>query len=393
LDDGSLGVASVPSGASVGDYEVKEIRDSNPSRFDGKGVLVAVSNIIEYIFPALKGLEALDQYKVDNVMRQLDGTDDKSRLGANSILSVSLGVAVAAATSQRLPLYKYVRGKLGLDEANFRSPVPMANLIEGGRHAKGGLDFQEFLVIPKNQNSFEESFGKINQVISGLKRVMDARKLEFSIGDEGGFALNLPTNEEAIFILQEALKNTGFSSNEFHIGLDIAGNTIFNHGAYKIRDVEAPLSSSSLIDFLEGLRSKHNLFSIEDPLDDEDWSGWEQIKSTLGNQVLIIADDFTSTRSDRLAKVIKEKLADGVIVKPNQIGTLTETLDFIRDAREAALKVIVSHRSGETEDTFVADLAVAASADFVKIGCPLQKERLRKYERLIKIDNEIRESS
>jgi len=390
LDDASAGTASVPSGASVGTNEVLELRDGDSSRYGGKGVLKAVGNVQGPIFQAVRGLNSADQHKIDAIMRQLDGTENKSRLGANAILSVSLAAAVATSVSQKLPLYQYLRELLGPSEiGDFRLPGPMVNLINGGKHAKAGLDFQEFLLIPREQISFREIFDKISQVIEALRKIITEKDLSTNLGDEGGFVLPLPSNEEGITILKEAIRQAGFSKKDFGIGLDIAANTIYKDGFYHFRDFKAPLGSSQFVEYLAGLRQKHTLESLEDPLNEEDWSGWETLTKKLVPKVNVIADDLTATNPKRLSKLISQKAASGVVVKPNQIGTLTETLDFIKIAKAAGLKIVVSHRSGETEDTFIADLAVGLGADFIKIGSPLQKERVRKYERLVAIEEAL----
>jgi enolase len=389
LNDGSAGAASVPSGVSVGANEALELRDDDTNRYNGKGVLKALGNVQGAIYQSLKGLEVTDQKKIDDILRDLDGTENKSKLGANAILSVSLAAAVAAASSRKIPLFKYLRGLFAFsNNENFQMPMPLANFIEGGKHAMGGLDFQEFIVAPKDQGSFAESFKKIKMVIETLKEVVSERGLEVPLGDEGGFALALSSNEEAVNFLKEAIKMAGFEK-DLAVCVDVAANTLYDGEFYRFRDVKRPLGSSEFVDFLTALCKKHNLFSLEDPFGEEDWQAWTQLTKRLSPQTLVIADDLTTTNTKRLTKVIDQKAAGGVIVKPNQIGTLSETADFILKAKEAGLKVIVSHRAGETKDAFIADLAVAAGADFVKIGAPIQKERVEKYKRLLAIEKEL----
>ncbi|OGY21207.1 MAG: phosphopyruvate hydratase [Candidatus Woykebacteria bacterium GWB1_45_5] len=389
LDDGSVGETCVPSGASVGTNEALELRDKDPQRYGGRGVLKAIENVQGPIQKALREVEITDQNKIDEIMRQLDGTENKRKLGANAILSVSLAVAVAAAVSQKTPLFKYLRGLFNLPaKSDFLMPLPMANLIEGGKHAKGGLDFQEFMVVPKDQASFAESFKKIKRVIEALKEVIRERGLEAPFGDEGGLALASSSNEEAIVILKEAVHKAGLEK-DLVVGLDLAANTLCDGRVYSFSDIKGTLDSTAFINFLTNLCQKHNLFSLEDPFSEEDWSAWQQLMERLTPATLIIADDLTTTNTRRLCKAINQKVASGVIVKPNQVGTLTETIEFILKAKEAGLKVVVSHRSGETKDTFVSDLAVTAGADFVKIGSPIQEERLEKYKRLLAIEKEL----
>jgi len=385
LDDGSVGSASAPSGASVGTHEAVELRDGDPFRYNGKGVLKAIENVQGLIFQAIKGLDSSNQQKIDQIMRDLDGTENKSRLGANAILSVSL--AVAAAASRKIPLYQYLRGLVSLPtDKDFRIPAPMANLIEGGKHFGQGLAFQEFLVIPKGLSSAAEGLEGIKKVIGCLEKLIGQGDLSHQLGMEGGFSPKLQNNEQAVVLLKKAIADAGFSEKNWAVGLDLAATSFYRDGRYQIGNSRGPLDRGEFIEFLEKLCKKHSLFSLEDALEENDWDGWKELTKKLSKDVMIIGDDLTTTNLRSLETVVEEKAATGVIVKPNQIGTLTETLGFVKRAREAGLKIIISHRGGETSDTFIADLAVAASADFIKIGSPLKKERLAKYQRLIEID-------
>jgi enolase len=390
LADGSVGAASVPSGASVGKNEALELRDSDPTRYDGKGVLKAIENVQDLIFNALKSVDATDQQKIDHIMQELDGTKNKSRLGANAILSVSLAAAVAASISQKTSLYRYIAGLLKpVFTKAFQIPAIMANLIEGGKHFGQGLVFQEFLVIPRNLLSVEKELGGIKKITKSLEELVRRSGLGTRLGMEGGLSLALQKNEAAVELLKKAITEAGFSESDWAVGLDLAATTFYKNGQYQIGDFPKALDKKEFIEYLQNLCQKNNLFSLEDPLEENDWEGWKELCSRLPREVLIIGDDLTTTNLKRLEKAVMEKAISGVIVKPNQIGTLTETLEFVKQAQQARLKTIVSHRSGETEDSFIADLAVAVAADFIKIGSPLQKERLKKYERLLAIEEEI----
>jgi enolase len=392
LEDGSQGTASVPSGVSTGSSEALELRDRDRNRYAGMGVTGAVNNVRGILFQAIKNIDAQDQEKIDNTMIMLDRTANKSVLGANAILSISLSVAVAVANYKKISLYEYIRQKAPfIRDPDFQLPLLMVNVIEGGRHVNKGLDFQEFLIIPKGFRFFAESYDNAKKLIKSLKDLVKQKKLGLNYGMEGGFALDLKTNEEAIKLIKESICVVELYAEGFGIGLDVAATSLFKEGFYQIKDVHKPLYREEFIDFLASLSKKYKLFSLEDPLSENDWSGWASLSKKLPGNTLVIGDDLTTTNRKRLSQALVSAAVNSVVVKPNQIGTLTETLDFIFRAKEAGLKTVVAHRGGETLDTFISDLAVAASADFIKIGSPTQKERLVKYNRLMEIEKEIAE--
>ena len=390
LVGGARGTASVPSGVSTGSGEAVELRDGDPNRYEGKGVLKAVNYAQGLLFQAIKEFDSSQQEKIDRAMRFLDGTSNKSKIGANAILSVSLAVAAASAASNKIPIYKYIRQLINIDfGTSFVIPKPMINLIEGGKHAGNGLDFQEFLVVPRGVEYIGEGYAKVLKLIDSLKNIMKQKKFEEKFGLEGGFAPNFTNNEAAIDLLKKAINNVELSDKDFGLGIDIAAESICKNGEYKIRDVQSPLSREGFINFLGKLARKHKLLSFEDPLGENDWEGWQQITKSLSPDTLIIGDDATATNQDRLSTAISNEALTGVVVKPNQIGTLTETLAFAQRAKMAGIIVVFSHRAGETEDTFIADMATALNADYIKIGSPLQKERCVKYSRLMQIEKEL----
>jgi enolase len=385
LSDGSFGTACVPGGTSTGSNEAHELRDGDPARFGGRGVLKAVENVNGPIQSNLKGIDSDDQKKIDETLISLDGTPDKSRLGANAILSVSLATSVTTATNQKLQLFEYLR-KLTKISGRFTIPTPMVNLIEGGKHADNGLDFQEFLVIPSGFSNFKEKLNAVNKVVSQLNISLKSNGIDGVLGQEGGFAAGFPSNEKAVAFLKGVLEANS-DSRYFSISIDAAASNFYKDGSYRIIDIQNSLKSEQLVDFYKKLQDTYGLFSIEDPLDEVDLNGWKAAKEKLSAQTLLIGDDLTTTNVRILRKVLETDLIDGVVVKPNQIGTLSETMDFVSIAKERNLKIIVSHRAGETLDSFISDLAVAVSADYLKAGSPLQKERAAKYNRLAEIEN------
>ncbi|OGY27134.1 MAG: phosphopyruvate hydratase [Candidatus Woykebacteria bacterium RBG_16_43_9] len=392
LHDGSKGNASVPSGTSTGSSEAVELRDRDPNRYGGMGVLNAVNNVRGIIFQAIKSIDVSDQERVDNTMISLDRTANKSTLGANAILSVSLAVAAASAASEKIPLYEYIRQKAPfVREIEYQLPTLMVNIIEGGKHVDKGLDFQEFLAVPTGFRFFGESYANAKKLIGSLRNLIKQKKLELKLGMEGGFSLNLETNDEAIKLIKEAMEVIELYERGFGISLDIAANSLFKDGTYLVKDVNKPLYREEYIEFLVNFSKKHELFSIEDPLSENDLSGWATLNSKLAGKTLVIGDDLITTNQKKLNQALSYDTVNGVVVKPNQIGTLTETLNFIVQAKEAGLKIVISHRSGETLDTFISDLSVAVNADFIKIGSPAQKERSVKYNRLLEIEKELSE--
>ena len=387
LADGSRGVASVPSGASTGAHEAVELRDGDPNRFGGRGVLNACLAIEDEIAPELEGTSALEQRAVDGVMVTLDGTPNKGRLGANAILGVSLAVAKAAAGSVGLPLYRY----LGGPQAHLL-PLPLMNVINGGVHADNSLELQEFMVAPVGAASFSEGLRWGVEVFHALKASLKAKGLGTGVGDEGGFAPSIGTAGEALEFLVQAIEAAGLEpGSEVALAMDPAASELFFDGRYRVEGKER--TSSDMIAFYTGLLDAFPIISIEDPLAEDDWDGWTAITEALDERVQIVGDDVFVTNPERLERGIEEDAANAILVKVNQIGTLTETLDVIRMAKEASYGVVVSHRSGETEDTTIADLAVATSAGQIKTGAPSRGERTAKYNQLLRIEEELGETA
>lgn len=390
LDDGSVGVASVPSGASTGTYEAHELRDLDLSRYLGNGVLKAVNNVNTEISGKLIGVELTSLSQVDQILVKLDGTPEKSRLGANATLSVSMAVAKALATSNKTPLYKFIAGLLKNVDPLF-IPSALFNMINGGKHGAGNLDFQEFWVIPSRLHTFSENLETSSVIYQNIKKILARRGAIHSIGDEGGFAPNLFTNLDALEVLTESIINSGRKPNvDVELGLDIAANSFYNNEKYTIKDRSSPMDSNEFTDYLRDLNGQYHLKLLEDPLFEDDWKGWAAITAELGTSVGIVGDDLLVTNKSRVEKAVKEHACNTVLIKPNQIGTITETLEVIDQVRKANWKIIVSHRSGETNDTFIADFAVGVGADFVKFGAPARGERVAKYNRLLSIESEIK---
>jgi enolase len=383
LTDGSLGRAGVPSGASTGEFEAVELRDGDADRYQGKGVRKAVDNVIDTIGPKVVGLDATDQRFIDQTMLDLDGTPNKGVLGANAILGVSLAVAHAAAESANLPLYKY----LGGPNAHVL-PVPMMNILNGGSHADSDVDIQEFMIAPIGAGTFSEALQWGAEVYHTLKSVLKQKGLSTGLGDEGGFAPNLPSNRAALDLIVEAITKAGFTPGEdVALALDVASSEFFTDGAYQFEG--KPHTAAEMSAYYGELVDAYPLVSIEDPLDENDWEGWATITSELGSKVQIVGDDLFVTNPERLARGIKDGAANSLLVKVNQIGSLTETLDAISDAQRAQYTTMVSHRSGETEDTTIADLAVAVNSGQIKTGAPARSERVAKYNQLLRIEEEL----
>src|SRR3989338_4491019 len=387
LTDGIVERSSVPSGSSKGTYEAFELRDGQ-DRYNGMGVLRAVANVNKIIAPKLQGMDVLDQQKIDRAMIEIDGTQNKSKLGANGILSVSQSVAKAGAKTSLLPLPLYLRqfvsGSLGK-----KIPIPMFNLIEGGKHAANTLDFQEFLVVPASSKSYSQSLELGVSVYQSLKKVLFERSENTSVADDGGFAPNLDINQNGLAITKEAIERSGFSfSLDAFIGLDVAANSFRAGKVYKIKDRAIPYDQDDLVELYRTLLSDYSLLYIEDPFAEDDWEGWKKIYSAIGDKTLIVGDDLVTTNPYRLQLALDNKVVGGVIIKPNQIGTITEAIAVSEIARYTGLKIIVSHRSGETMDTFIADFAVGIGADYVKFGAPA-RERVSKYNRLSEIETDF----
>jgi enolase len=386
LDDGTVGRAAVPSGASTGAFEAAELRDGG-ERYLGKGVEKAVANVIEEIAPEVEGLEAQDQRIIDETMIALDGTPNKSRLGANAILGVSLAAAKAAAESADLSFFRYIGGP---NAATL--PVPMMNILNGGAHADTNVDIQEFMIAPIGATTFRESLRWGAEIYHSLKSVLKKRGLATSIGDEGGFAPNLDSNSAALDLILEAIEKAGFKAGmEIALAMDVAATEFHEGGNYSFEG--SKLSSAELIDYYKGLVAKYPIVSIEDPLSEDDWDGWNAMTRELGSKIQLVGDDLFVTNPTRLARGIEANTANALLVKVNQIGTLTETLDAVSMAHRAGYRSMMSHRSGETEDTTIADLAVAAECGQIKTGAPARSERVAKYNQLLRIEEELGDSA
>ena len=390
LDDGSMGRAAVPSGASTGAFEAVELRDGDDERYLGKGTLNAVAHVNEEIADALIGVEADDQRAIDAIMRELDGTKNKANFGANAILGVSLACAKAAAESAELPLYKYVGGV----NANLL-PTPMMNILNGGEHADNNVDFQEFMIMPVGAQSFAEALRWCAEIYHTLKKVLHDAGLGGGVGDEGGFAPNFTTNEEPLKYIVEACEKAGYKpGSDIMFAMDPASTEFYNAetGKYVLAGEGRELTSDEMVDYWEALVNKYPIISIEDGMAEEDWDGWKALTDRIGDRVQLVGDDLFVTNSERLAKGIELGCANAILVKVNQIGSLTETLEAIQMAKQAGYACVMSHRSGETEDVTIADLAVATNAGQIKTGAPCRSDRVAKYNQLLRIEEELDEA-
>lgn len=382
----SEGTAMVPSGASTGAFEAIELRDGG-AMYMGKGVTKAVENIQKEIEPVLAGMDAANQYKIDCLLRELDGTKDKSRLGANAMLAVSLAVAKAAANALQIPLYRYLGGVQAKT-----MPVPMMNILNGGAHSDNDLDVQEFMIVPVGAKSFKEGVRWCTEIYHCLKKILKDKNLATGVGDEGGFAPQLSSEIEAIDLIMEAITKAGFMpGKDIMISLDVAasewkGDTI---GSYRMPKQKRVYTTCEMIEEWVEIKEHYPIFSIEDPLDEEDWSGWKELTKKVNGSLVLVGDDLFVTNRERLQRGIDKKVANAILIKPNQIGTLTETIEAVQTAQKHGYKTIMSHRSGETEDTFIADLAVALNTGFIKTGAPCRGERTAKYNRLLRIEEEL----
>jgi enolase len=390
LEDGCSGVAAVPSGASTGEHEAVELRDNDKSRYMGKGVLKAVANVEEIIAPELLGLDGLDQVLVDQTMIEMDGTPNKSKLGANAVLAVSMAVARAGANSLMVPLFRYLGG------AYARIlPLPMMNVLNGGAHAANNVDFQEFMITPVGARSFSEALRMGAETFHTLKKVLSDKGLSTSVGDEGGFAPNLKNNEAAIEALLEAIEKAGYAPGaQIAIALDPASSEMFQDGKYVFKKSDGrSLTSEQMAELWASWVEKYPIVSIEDGLAEDDWKGWEHLTKAIGHKVQLVGDDLFVTNSERLRLGIEKKAANSILIKLNQIGSVTETLACIDLARRSAYTQVVSHRSGETEDAFIADLAVAIGCGQIKTGSLCRSERICKYNRLLRIEQELADTA
>ena len=390
LEDGTVSKASVPSGASTGKYEAVELRDDDEGRYFGKGVLKAVENVNTEIFEEIEGMDAYDQPNLDRALIELDGTPNKGRIGANAILGTSLAVARAASDSLNIPLFQYIGG------AGARTlPVPLMNILNGGRHADNNVDIQEFMIAPVGAKKFSEALRMGSEIFHGLKSILKAKRLFTGGGDEGGFAPDLKSNEEAIELIIEAINKVGLvPGRDVYIALDVASSEMYNEeGMYVFEGEGRTMDVDHLVEFYESLVGRYPIISIEDPMAEEDWDGWKIITDRLGKTVQLVGDDLFVTNSERIRKGIQLGVANSVLIKVNQIGTLSETLDAIETAKRAGYTAIVSHRSGETEDTMIADIAVATNSGIIKTGAPSRLERVAKYNRLMEIEDMIGDSA
>ena len=386
LETGAFGRAAVPSGASTGEHEALELRDDDKNRYMGKGVQTAVANIAEKIAPALLTLDATDQASIDRIMIDLDGTPTKANLGANAILAVSLACARAAAEEAALPLYRY----LGGPNATLL-PVPLMNILNGGAHAANNVDFQEFMIAPVGFQRFEDALRAGVEIFHSLKKVLSSQKKSTSVGDEGGFAPDLATNEEAVEVILDAIGKAGYKAGEqIMIALDAAASSFFRDGAYVFhKSTNEKHTSQQMVDLWKSWIGKYPIISIEDGLDENDWAGWKNLNQTIGNEVQLVGDDLFVTNTKFLQRGIDEGSANAILIKVNQIGTLTETLQAIEMAKRAGYRYIISHRSGETEDTFIADLAVATRSGQIKTGSASRTDRIAKYNQLLRIAEDL----
>ena len=385
---GVMGRASVPSGASTGEYEAIELRDKNTRRYLGRGVKKAIGNVNNVIANTVKGLPVTNQKNIDQIMIELDGTHNKSNLGANAILGVSLAVAHAGALSKSMPLYQY----LGERQGNYLLPLPMMNILNGGSHADNSVDIQEFMVVPASASSFSEALQMGTEIFHNLKSVLRSKKLATSVGDEGGFAPNLKSNEEAIEVVIEGIMNAGFNPGEdVYIALDVAASELYKDKKYNLSSEDKVLDSDGMIQYLTTLVDQYPILSIEDGLHEDDWEGWKNLNCTLGKRVQIVGDDLTVTNIERLERSIKEKSINAILIKLNQIGTVTETVEAIKLAKKNNFGAIISHRSGETEDTTIADLSVSMGMGQIKTGSASRTDRICKYNQLLRIEEELGE--
>ena len=385
LDDGTMGRAAVPSGASTGMFEAVELRDGEKNRYMGKGVLKAVENVNEIIAPELVGWEANDQVGIDEVMLELDGTPNKANLGANAILAVSMSVAKAAATYAGLSLSQYLGGF-----SARQLPVPMMNILNGGAHADNNVDIQEFMVMPVGAQSFAEALRMGAEIYHNLKKVLQERKLATAVGDEGGFAPNLASNEEALKVIMDAIKKAGYVPGEqVLLALDVASSEMFKDGKYHMEGEGLVKTPAEMVEYYADLAGKYPIISIEDGMAEEDWDGWKMLTEKLGKKVQLVGDDLFVTNVERLERGIIKGVGNSILVKVNQIGTLTETFAAIEMAKRAGYTAVISHRSGETEDATIADIAVAVNAGQIKTGAPARTDRVAKYNQLLRIEEEL----
>ena len=389
LKNNLLARASVPSGASTGEHEANELRDNDPTRFNGKGVIKAVENVNNIISKRLKGINVLEQSKIDHIMIELDGTENKTKLGANAMLGVSLASAHAGAKFLNTPLFRYLNTK-----NEIILPVPMMNILNGGSHADNTLDIQEFMIFPFGAPSFSKALQMGTEIFHCLKSVLKQKKLNTSVGDEGGFAPNLSSNEQALELIMEAIEKANYRPGEdIFIALDVAASELYSDEKYSLKSENRTLNSAEMTDYYKSLIKKFPIISIEDGLDENDWAGWQQITKEIGSNIQIVGDDLTVTNKKRLQKAIENKSMNSILIKLNQIGTLTETIDAVQMANDAGFGAIISHRSGETEDTTISDLSVAMGMGQIKTGSASRTDRVCKYNQLLRIEEKLGSSA
>jgi enolase len=386
LDDGTIGTAAVPSGASTGEHEAVELRDGDKARFGGKGVLKAVAHVDGPIQNLLKGKDAREQASLDKAMISLDGTPNKGKLGANALLSVSMALCRASAASAKLPLYVYLRKAYGMPEQEWLLPTPMLNVINGGKHADSGLDVQEFMLVPIGLPTFHDGLRAGAEIYQVLKKALAAMKMTVAVGDEGGFAPQLKDHASALDVLMDSIAKAGYK-DKVRLGLDSAASEFYKDGAYQFE--KKPRTAAEMTKIYGDWQKKYGIISYEDPLAEDDWTGWKGMTDALGGAVRIIGDDLFVTNPVRLKRGINEKTANAILIKLNQIGTVTETVEAVQTAHKAGYSSVISHRSGETEDAFIADFAVATNAGAIKTGAPCRSERLCKYNQLLRIEREL----
>jgi len=385
LDCGAVGRTSVPSGASTGSYEAVELRDKDKDRYLGKGVQIAIENINDIISEDLEGEDALNQVAIDSLLCEIDGTPDKSKIGANAIIGTSLSVAKAAANALEIPLYKYIGG------VNARIlPVPFSNILNGGKHADNPIDVQEFMIVPVGVNSFSEALRRVVEVYQHLKKLLIKKGLNSSVGDEGGFTPNIASAPEALDIIMEAINQAGYKpERDISLAIDVAASELFENGKYNFKGEGVIRSSEKLVEYYTQLVDRYPIVSIEDGMAENDWDGWKLLTESLGKKIQLIGDDIFVTNPERLKKGIDAGVGNSILIKVNQIGTLTETLNTIEMAKTAGYSIMISHRSGETEDTTITDIAVATNAGQIKTGAPCRTDRVAKYNQLLRIEEEL----
>lgn len=394
LDSGQISVSSVPGGTSTGTHEALELRDADPQIYHGKGVLKAIANVNDVLGPGIWGMDVSDQASIDKRLIELDGTDNKSKYGANAILSVSEASAKAAALAANQALYVWISTlakREGID-VTLHMPTPLFNMINGGLHGAGNLDFQEFWVVPASNKPYHDSLRLGVEVYMTLGKNLERRGAIHSVGDEGGYAPNLFTNSDALEVLYESIKETNYQiGRDVFLGLDVAADVFYKNGEYSIRDKSSPLKDDELLEYYKNMNSQYHLALLEDAFSEDNWDSWKKLYAEFQGQLTIVGDDLLATNPERVDKAIAEKACDAILVKPNQIGSVTETLRVIKKARDANWKVVVSHRSGETNDWFIADFAVGVGSDYAKFGAPARGERVAKYNRLLSIEAELQQ--